>query len=139
MITRRSILLAALGAALVACTKTDAPVEPVWGKQACAHCMMVLSDRRFGAQLVTRDGDRFYFDDVGCMVLFARERGLESAHAWVHDAESGKWVPAQEARYAPGASTPMDFGFESRAAGDVPYTAMREQVLAKQSTQRSNP
>jgi hypothetical protein len=91
---------------------------------------MILSDRRFGAQLVTEDGDRLFFDDVGCMVQAMSERKLAVKTAWVHDAESGRWVDAHDARYA-GAPSPMDYGFEARAAGDVSWDDLRARVLAK--------
>ena len=66
-----SLLAISLAVSLVSsCSRADDVVEPVWGKQPCAHCAMVLSDRRFGAQLLTVTGDRAYFDDVGCMVLY---------------------------------------------------------------------
>jgi copper chaperone NosL len=115
---------------LAACASNDAAVEPVWGKEPCAHCAMVLSDRRFGAQLVTRAGDRKFFDDVGCMIQFASDRGEGDARAWVRDGESGKWLDARSAQYV-AASSPMDFGFEARAQGGVAWDAMRAQVLAK--------
>jgi copper chaperone NosL len=130
--TRRRILqsLAAL-ALLGACSEGDTAVEPVWGKQACAHCAMVLSDRRFGAQFVAEQGDRFFFDDPGCMVLFLEDRGVPHPRAWVRDAESGRWLDAQAARYAAGAPSPMDFGFEAHASDGVAWDAMRTHVIEK--------
>ncbi|HEY2512639.1 MAG TPA: hypothetical protein VGI39_17350, partial [Polyangiaceae bacterium] len=114
--TRRHLLFLLAGAIALGCDRGDAPVEPVWGKEPCAHCAMILSDRRFGAQLTGRDGDRFFFDDPGCLVSFVEERKLASYRAWVHDAQTGAWLDASSARYARAAS-PMDFGFEARAAG----------------------
>jgi copper chaperone NosL len=120
-----------LGLALLAgCEKAEGAVEPVWGKQPCAHCAMILSERRFGAQLVTAAGDRHFFDDVGCMVLFLEPR-KDRARTWVHDAESGRWLDARASRFAP-AKSPMDFGFEARAEAGVSWDEMRLAVLAKQ-------
>jgi len=121
--------LAAL-AFVVACATSD-PVEPVWGKQPCAHCAMVLSDQRFGAQLVA-ESDRKFFDDVGCMVAFMNERG-GSGRPWVKDARTGKWLDARSARYVT-ATTPMDYGFEARAEGGVAWDEMKAAVLAKRSS-----
>jgi len=131
---RRTFLALAAFGAVAACTSSDAVVEPVWGKEPCAHCAMVLSDKRFGAQLVTSDGDRFTFDDVGCMVLFFEERNVVAKRAWVRDGEAGRWVDAAHARYVAGAKSPMDFGYEARAATDgsgVACSDMRQTVLAK--------
>ena len=118
------------------CSRAEDVVEPVWGKQPCAHCAMVLSDRRFGAELLTVTGDRAYFDDVGCMVLYLEEHPGSPVRSWVHDGQTGRWLDARAARYAPAVASPMDFGFEGRAEGDVGWEAMRERVLAKQ---RSHP
>lgn len=130
---KRLLLLIAMFAAVLAtaCDDGSAALEPAWGKQACAHCAMVLSDKRFGAQLVASDGERYFFDDVGCMVLYAEQHGLTSARAWVRDAGTGRWVDAQRARYVAGAASPMDFGFEARAQDGVSFADMRDRVIAK--------
>ena len=136
-VTRRSLLRALVApAVLAACTTADGPVEPVWRKQACAHCAMVLSDRRFGAQVLSSAGDRFFFDDPGCMVVFLEERGLGNAQAWVDDAGAGRWVDARGARYAGGAMTPMDFGYEPKSAGEFSWSEMRARVLVKEKEAR---
>ncbi len=128
---RRAVLQLLAVLTLTACAEENGPVEPVWGKQACAHCAMILSDRRFGAQLVTDSGDRLFFDDVGCMVLAIDERGLGTPRAWVHDAEAGRWLEARSTRYVAGAPSPMDFGFEARASDGVAWDEMRASVKAK--------
>jgi nitrous oxide reductase accessory protein NosL len=136
-VTRRSLLRAlAIVVVLAACATADGPTEPIWGKQACANCAMVLSDRRFGAQVLSGAGDRFFFDDPGCMVVFLEEHGLESARAWVHEDGAGRWVDARDARYASGAMTPMDFGYEPKSTGELTWSEMRTRVLAKQKEAR---
>ena len=120
------------GALIAACTSTEGPVEPAWGKQPCAHCAMVLSEHGFGAQLVSSDGERFFFDDPGCMVLFVEERRLASARAWVYDDGAGRWTDAHTARYTRGAGTPMDFGFAATSTGALGWNELRTEVLAKQ-------
>jgi copper chaperone NosL len=97
---------------------------------------MVLSDRRFGAQLLTDGGDRLFFDDVGCMVLAIDARGLGASRAWVHDAETGRWLDARAARYVSGAASPMDFGFEARATGGIAWTDLHARVTAKARRER---
>lgn len=129
---RRAFLQLATCALVAACTSTDAAVEPVWGKQPCAHCAMVMSDKRFGAQLVNDGSDRHYFDDVGCMVAFMETRKVRTVRTWARDAETGRWLDARSARYVPGATSPMDYGFEARANGGVGWDEMRVAVLAKQ-------
>jgi copper chaperone NosL len=128
---RALVSLLALPLALAAaCARTDDPIDPAWGKQPCAHCAMVLSDKHFGAEIVTSDGERVFFDDVGCMVLFLEEAKQPPKRAWVHDAQTGQWLDARTAHYG-AASSPMDFGFEARASADLTWDEMRSRVLAK--------
>jgi len=122
-----------LGLALVfaiGCEKLDQPVDPVWGKEPCAHCAMLVGDKRFAAQAVQR-AERRYFDDIGCFVSWSKDHPPE--RAWVRDAESNRWLDATTARYASGAATPMDFGFEGRAGGaaTIGFEEMRASVLAR--------
>jgi len=120
--------------ALVACTKNDQPVDPVWGKQPCAQCSMLVSDKAFAAQLVTASGDRKYFDDVGCMVVFAQ--AAPAKLMWVRDSQSGQWVDAKAARYKKGARTPMDYGFEARADGDASWADVERSVMEREKGEK---
>ena len=111
------------------CARTDAPAEPVWGKEPCAHCKMLVSQPRYAAQ-VASDGERYFFDDIGCMVLWL-DAHKPAERAWVHDATGKTWLDARTARYVGGARTPMDFGLEAHAAEGVSFDAARDAVLAK--------
>lgn len=115
---------------LGACTPAaDVPAEPVWGKQACAHCSMLVTEPAPAAQLSRADGTRLFFDDVGCLASYLDRTGEHAAqHLWVH--RDGGWVSATGARYASGAHTPMDFGFLPAAEG-VSWEALRQAVRAR--------
>ncbi len=100
----------------IACGNGDrAPQEPVWGKQPCAHCAMLLSEKAHGAQLVTVDGDRLFFDDLGCLVAWTDAHPQAARDQWVRTADTQAWLPLTAAGFAPAAHTPMDFGFVATA------------------------
>jgi hypothetical protein len=126
------MLRVAMAAVAIAagCARSEGASEPFWGKQPCDHCGMVLSDRRFGAQSITTAGERLFFDDVGCMVLFAEEHGAPR-RSWVHDANTGAWLDVRAARYRPALGSPMDFGFDATADEGIAWSEMRVRVLAK--------
>ncbi len=126
--TRRAWLACALVA--VGCARSSDPVDPVWGKEPCAHCRMLVGDKAHAAQ-ATRDGDRFYFDDLGCMVLWLDDKRFSDARAWARDA-SGKWVDARAARYGEGARTPMDFGLYVQTGGALGWEDARLRVHDKE-------
>lgn len=116
-----------------ACSRRTEPVDPVWTKTPCAHCAMLVGDRRHAAQAIS-GGERFYFDDIGCAVLWAEERtsaGVGIEAVWVRDAESSMWLVADTARYAQGAKTPMDFGVEARADGARSWAEIRADISVK--------
>lgn len=56
-------------------------VEPkpiIVGKDACAFCKMGVMDKRFGAELITKKGKIYKFDDLHCLVAFEKERTVKS-------------------------------------------------------------
>jgi copper chaperone NosL len=58
------ITLMALGCA------QPAPGVIHYDSDACDHCRMTISDPAFAAQVVTRTGKVYRFDDPGCLVSF---------------------------------------------------------------------
>lgn len=123
------ILALWLAVTCCACEDLQRAVEPVWNKQVCAHCHMVLSDPSFAAQLVTADGRRLYFDDVGCLAAYLHESPRPVARSWVR-ARAG-WVEAGAARFSSGASSPMGFGFVTDARGSLDFAAVTHDVGAR--------
>jgi copper chaperone NosL len=59
-------LLLMLG--LFACSTGPEPIR--YGQDECAQCKMTLTDKRFGAEIVTSKGKVFKFDDLNCLVNF---------------------------------------------------------------------
>ena len=54
-----------LPATAQACSAQPSPIA--YGKDACDHCRMTISDQRFGAELVNKNGKAFKFDDAICL------------------------------------------------------------------------
>ena len=76
------------------------PVELLPEADACANCRMSVNKDRFASELLSRDGDVWKFDEIGCMVTFAKKKNLASPSlkgAFVHDFTSGKWLSLSEA------------------------------------------
>lgn len=116
---------------LLACT-ADAPKaeDPYWGKQPCAHCAMLVTDKAPAAQALLQNGQRKFFDDLGCMVAWeARESPSLKGH-WVRTPANDGWAPADSAHYTSGHVTPMDFGFLPAAEG-VSFDEVRAEVARK--------
>lgn len=54
-----------LAATAQACSAQPNPIA--YGKDACDHCRMTISDQRFAAELVNKNGKAFKFDDIVCL------------------------------------------------------------------------
>jgi copper chaperone NosL len=125
-VTALRLLAAALvGVAAVACS-SPGPQPIAFGRAACAHCHMTIVDERFAAELVTRTGKVYAFDDAGCLAAFAVNGpvGPERVQsAWVTDfRQPGTLIPATDAVFlrTDSVRTPMASNLLAvpRAAGD---------------------
>jgi nitrous oxide reductase accessory protein NosL len=117
---RRLCLLLGL-TLLVGCSAEPetGPAKVTWDRDACERCRMVLSDRKFAAQIrVPPDAGRkrtrvYKFDDIGCAVLWMDQQAWRDGPAieiWVTDHRDGQWIDARTAHYVPVKNTPMEYG-----------------------------
>ena len=122
---RRALLV---GLALAACSQGLEPVDPIWGKQACESCRMLVSDPFYAAELVDESGRRHFFDDVGCLDAYLVEHQGRPRAMWVR--VGPRWVEAESARYVTGGATPMAYGFVAQDYGPLDFAAMRRGAAA---------
>mgnify|MGYP007112209452 CR=1 FL=1 len=117
--------------ALVACAQ-GAPKaeEPYWGKQPCAHCSMLVSEPRPSAQALLENGQRRYFDDLGCLVAWEARESPKLKARWVRTPRDDGWVAPEATHFSAGNATPMDFGFLSADEG-LGFDEVRAAVLAR--------
>lgn len=111
-----------------------------WDRDACTRCNMILSDRKYAAQI--RGGEKrkvYKFDDIGCALFWLKEQKIPWGDApdteiWVTDAQTGEWLDAKTAHYLAGKTTPMLYGYGAYAqpvAGSVDFQTMKAAILAK--------
>jgi nitrous oxide reductase accessory protein NosL len=142
--TLRLALFAALGLLLAGCfgESDSGPVKIHWDRDACHVCRMLISDRRFAAQVRGGPGHEAYkFDDLGELILWLDQqpwKDEEKTEIWVRDVDSGsKWLDARKARYVGGLHSPMDYGFgavEDNRPGSLSFGEMVRQVRKRGST-----
>jgi copper chaperone NosL len=77
----------------------------------CASCRMAVSDPTFAAQIAAPGEEPLFFDDIGCLATYLRQRPAISreAVAYVTDHRTGEWVAASAALFTrvDALSTPM--------------------------------
>ncbi|CAN5477212.1 hypothetical protein BH10BAC4_BH10BAC4_13130 [soil metagenome] len=96
---------------LASCSAEPEPIA--YGKDSCHTCKMTLVDNRFGAEIVTKKGKVYKFDDMTCMINFynsGQEKEEDMAFRLAVDFNiPGQLVNAQEAFYSksPEIKSPM--------------------------------
>jgi nitrous oxide reductase accessory protein NosL len=114
------ILFAILAIFFGGCQKksdSNLPRKVHWDRDMCQRCKMVLSDRDFAVEIINPKSKKvYYFDDIGCAVLWLKEEKIpwtESAKIWVRDGKTKEWIDARSAKYIDDAVTPMAYGFQA--------------------------
>lgn len=104
---------------IAACGGNGRPI--VYDRDACDFCRMTISDRRFGAEVVTAKGKIRTFDSIECLASFVA--GLDGSEApraiLVTDYDHpGTFIDAERARYlrVSGPGSPMGGGLMAFAA-----------------------
>lgn len=119
--------------------KIDTKAKDIkWDREVCQRCKMIISNRNYAVQIINPiNGERFYFDDIGCMVVWFKEEKLsweDKAIIYISDATTGEWLDAKEAYWVYGAITPMAFGFsaykfEVKGKQNHKFSYVKEKIL----------
>ncbi len=125
-----SLLTPVAGVLLAACSDDTAswpagmlPIK--WDRDTCARCAMVISDRRFAAEVRGAGTQQVAkFDDIGCAVTWCAEKTKQ--HPWLTEATTRlwvaefavrgqRWLDAKAAHFAPGPRSPMGYDLAAHA------------------------
>lgn len=136
------LLLFMVNILFVGCdSKVDTSVKEIkYDREICERCKMIISNRNYAAQVINQnDGRRYYYDDIGCTILWFDEQKIKwekDAVIYVTDSQTGEWLNVNEAFWTYGAVTPMDFGFSAHktkqeGTDNFNYSYVRDRVLGK--------
>ena len=79
------------------------PIPLLFGQDSCYTCKMTLMDMKFGAEIVTKKGKTYKFDDLNCMINFyngSQEKEDNMEFIMVVNFEgSNEFINAREAFY----------------------------------------
>lgn len=76
-----AVIIFAFTFGLTSCSTEPEPLA--YGKDVCHFCKMTLMDARFGAELVTKKGKIYKFDDINCFLTFYNS-GAEDPANYAH-------------------------------------------------------
>ena len=61
---------------MMSCNTGPQPIKP--GVDACSFCKMSIADNRFGAEIITKKGKVFKFDDMHCLLSFRKGNAINN-------------------------------------------------------------
>ncbi len=115
---------------LAACSqKPTDPVE-IDPSDMCRYCKMAISEKRYAAEFIDKQGEAYKFDDLGCMNKFLQTKKLGQdgpQYYFAIDYESKQWLPAQLASFV------RSNQFKTPMSGGI--VAIREKIRAAQLAQ----
>ncbi len=131
-------VLAFLLSVIISCSERNdeqLPVDFVWDRVACERCKMALSDHRYSAQVIDDKGKSYYFDDIGCAILWLTGQSWKNkSRIWVNDFKTTEWIEAKKANWIYGdPKTPMGYGFAatlSPVENDLGYQVVEIRMLS---------
>jgi len=131
---------------IIACkggNEEQLPVDFVWDREACEECKMALSDPHYSAQVIDPNGGAYYFDDIGCAILWLRRQPWQDkARTWVNDVKTTEWIEAKKANWISGdPQTPMGYGFAatlSPVEDALDYETVKKLMVSGQTLVNEN-
>lgn len=97
---KNTTTLALMGFVLLGCGP-DGPQPIKLHIDQCEYCKMSVSDGKFGAELITKKGRVYMFDDIQCMAYYGHENpDKEVKLHYIHDyTRENQLIPAETAFY----------------------------------------
>ncbi len=112
---------------MLSCSKGPEPI--VVGRDVCEYCKMVIADKRFAAEVITKKGRVYKFDAIECMIAYYNENEQDIRSAYVVDFNSpNTFLPAESAYYvrSEGIRSPMGMNLSAFKSKEEAERAIRE-------------
>jgi len=88
------------------------------------------------AEIITQEGNTYFFDDIGCVVEWLKNHHPNIAKLVTKTKDTHRWIDAKNAWYSRTDTTPMGYGFaayEKHKVGLISYEKMRTLMLQGQN------
>jgi copper chaperone NosL len=122
--TAVSILLVFAGLGLIRCSEPK-PTAIKLNQEDCYFCKMTITDGNFAAELITKKGRTYVFDDLVCLKGYIRENQSNPYHSiWISEFGTAELIDAEKAFYVNSAQ------FKSPMAGN--WAAFKSKETAEQ-------
>lgn len=139
------VILGITAVIFVSMSKDDQPVTIVKGNMEMKalplkvnftndpYCKMLIIEQRNSTQVISPDGNTWFFDDPACMVLWLQDKAFkDTAKLWIHSIDTKQWIDVRKAWYGRTDRTAMHYGFgarEHKTEDAIDFEAMSLHVL----------
>ena len=106
------------------------PIKPK--EYQCSECNMYVEDLDYAVQLITKEGDTYFYDDIGCVILWLEDHSPDTQIILTKTLDTHQWIDATKAWYSRIAPSPMQYGFgavEKQEEGLISYEEMKLLML----------
>ncbi|MFA6137026.1 MAG: hypothetical protein WC667_02955 [Sulfurimonas sp.] len=102
--------------------------------KVCPKCHMELHKSKIFSATLNTNGTMNYFDDIGCMILWAHQNSINLAEVEVKvfTNDSKRYINALDAHYKLNEKTPMSYGFsadENRVENTIDFKEVAIKML----------
>jgi copper chaperone NosL len=113
----RVAVVTLLAASAGGCNSAPEPFR--YGQDECVECKMTITDRRFGAQLITQKGKALKFDDFRCLRTYTARAAVPKDRVRSQFASDfqrpGQFIPLQDAWFLTSAKLKSPMGSDTAA------------------------
>ena len=99
---------------MTACSQESFVPLEIESSDMCTYCRMAISEKRYAAEFIDKQGEAYKFDDLECMRNHVQSKhiGQNDATWFVVDFESKQWLHGQQSSFVQSArfKTPMSGG-----------------------------
>lgn len=118
---------------LTACSTEPQAIR--YNQDACSFCKMTISDPKFAAELVTKKGKVFMFDDVHCLTAHLASHSIPESEIGTivvtNYQNPNEWVKAQEAYFVKSEDLHSPMGGNSAAVAGEASAKTLQTTLAQ--------
>jgi copper chaperone NosL len=118
----------------IASCNNSSPQTIKLNKDKCDYCSMTIADGRFGAELISKKGRCYKFDDLRCLIDYKKEKSSVEFNAiYVHNYnESNQLIDAKKAFYV------QNEDLRSPMGGNCAAFLNKEKAIQFSKTQNAN-
>lgn len=100
----KTFIIACLALTILVSCGPNQPKPIKLNSDACEFCKMTISSGKYGAELITQKGRYYKFDDLGCMIQFAKSNKVVAYESfYVNDyLKDNTLIPAETAYFIKG-------------------------------------